>query len=241
MQTPFNKTIYINGIEKGLLRMTKEDKERASEILSILKANFDVPDLSGIAADPFKVLVRTIISQSTAEANTRQAYHNLSTKLLITPEGLAKANLHEIEDALRVAGLYRNKSKVLKRVAELIQERFNGSLDFIYTSQLSSAREKLMGLPGVGPKTADIVLLFSGKRPTLPVDTHVNRVSKRLGLVLEKADYEHVRLRLQELYPPKEYFNVHMLLIALGRACCKALKPNHALCPVKELCPSSGF
>jgi endonuclease-3 len=241
MQTPFSKPIYINRIEKRSLKMAKKDTERSSEILSILKANFRVPDLSDIAADSFKVLVRTVISQSTAEANTRQAYHNLSTKLLITPEGLAKANLHEIEDALRVAGLYRNKSKVLKRVAELILERFNGSIDFIYNSQLSSAREKLMSLPGVGPKTADIVLLFSGKRPTLPVDTHVNRVSKRLRLASERTDYEQVRLRLQELYPPEEYFNVHMLLIALGRTYCKALKPNHALCPVKELCPSSGF
>jgi endonuclease-3 len=241
MQTPFSKPVYIKGIEKGLLRMAKKGKERASEILSVLKVNFDVPDLSDIAADPFKVLVRAIISQSTAEANTRQAYHNLSTKLPITPEGLAKANLQEIEDALHAAGLYRNKSKVLKRVAEIIQERFNGSLDFIHTSQLNSAREKLIDLPGVGPKTADIVLLFSGKRPTLPVDTHVNRVSKRLGLVPEKADYEHVRLCLQELYLPKEYFSVHMLLIALGRTYCKALKPNHGLCPVKELCPLSGF
>jgi endonuclease-3 len=226
---------------KGSPKMIKEDTERALAILNMLKANFRVPDISGIAADPFKVLVRTIISQSTAEANTQKAYHNLSTRLLITPEGLAKADEHEIEDALRVAGLYRNKSKVLKRVAELIQERFNGSLDFIYASHLSTAREKLMSLPGVGPKTADIVLLFSGERPTLPVDTHVNRVSKRLGLVPDKADYEQVRVRLQELYPPDEYFGVHMLLISLGRKYCKALKPNHDLCPVKELCPSSGF
>jgi endonuclease-3 len=221
--------------------MTRQAAETALEILSVLKANFHVPDPLDVVDDPFKVLVRTIISQSTAEANTRKAYRNLSTKLPITPESLAKTNVQEIEDALRVAGLYRNKSRVLKKVAQLVLERFNGTLDFIYTSQLGDAREKLMNLPGVGPKTTDIVLLFSGKRSTLPIDTHVNRVSKRLGLVLENADYEKVRARLQELYPPEEYFNVHMLLIALGRTYCKALKPRHDLCPVKELCPSSGF
>jgi len=189
--------------------------------------------------DPFKVLVRTIINQSTAEANTKRAYQNLSRKFTINPVALAEANVAEIEDALRVAGLYRNKAKVLKRVAELVLERFNGSLSFVHTSSIEDARKELMSLPGVGPKTADVVLLFSAQRSTLPVDTHVNRVSKRLKLASSSGDYETVRESLQKLYPAEEYFHVHMLFIALGRKYCKALKPIHSMCPIRELCPSA--
>jgi len=225
------------------LQMAKmvEDEEtaRAKEILGILKRTFSVPDLSSIVRDPFRVLVRTIISQSTAEVNTRRAFQNLSNRLSVTPRALAKANVKEIEEPLRVAGLHRNKSRVIKEVSRLVIEEFNGSLGFVFSSPLDEAREKLMSLPGVGPKTADIVLLFCAGKPTLPVDTHVNRVSKRLGFVRSKADYEETRKSLQALYQPEEYFRVHMLFIALGRNHCKARKPLHGSCPVNELCPSA--
>jgi len=219
--------------------MQNEETERARRILGKLKENFAVPQLSSIETDLFKVLIRTIISQSTAEINTRRAYQNLSARLSITLGALAKADVEEIEEALKVAGLYRNKSRVIKKVSSLILERFNGSLDFVYSLPLDESREKLMSLPGVGPKTADIVLLFCGKRPVLPVDTHVDRVSKRLGLVPSKASYEETRKSLQEMYNSKEYFEVHMLFIALGRKYCKAIKPLHAICPVVGLCPSA--
>ena len=219
--------------------MASDNAERANEILRILKNNFEAPEPWDIAGDPFKVLVRTIISQSTAETNTRRAYLNLSRKTSINPTSLVEAEETEIEDALRVAGLYRNKSRNLKKVAELVLEKFNGSLGFIYALPMKEARAELMSLPGVGPKTADIVLLFSAGKPTLPVDTHVNRVSKRLKLVPQNGGYETVREALQTLYPSKEYFDVHMLFIALGRKYCKALKPLHSACPVRELCPSA--
>jgi endonuclease-3 len=213
--------------------------QRATGILDILKSEFSVPKLSNIADDPFKVLIRTVISQSTAEANTRRAYENLSKRMVITPRRLADADVKEIEEALRVAGLYRNKSRTIKNISELMLEEYGGSLDFIYSTPLEEARERLMELPGVGPKTADIVLLFCAERPTIAVDTHVNRVSKRLGLASAKADYEVVRRSVQELYRPKEYLSVHMLLIALGRRYCKALNPLCSICPVRQNCPSA--
>jgi len=215
------------------------EKNRARLILEALKSRFGVPKPFWIAEDPFKVLVRTIISQSTAETNTRRAYNNLSRKMLLTPKSLAEANVKEIKEALFVAGLYRNKARVIKNLSQIIIRELNGSLDFIYSTPLEEAREKLLGLPGVGPKTADIVLLFCAKRPVLPVDTHVNRISKRLGLIPPKASYEKVRRGLQSLYPPEEYFNVHMLFISLGRKICKAKKPKHYECPVNHLCPST--
>ncbi len=96
-----------------------------------------------------------------------------------------------------------------------------------------------MRMPGIGPKTADIVLLFSAGKPVIPVDTHVNRVSKRLGLAPDNGGYEEVRESLQSLYEPKDYFSVHMLLIAHGRRVCKALKPECWRCPLPHLCPSN--
>ncbi|MGD0495663.1 MAG: hypothetical protein ABSB28_06445 [Candidatus Bathyarchaeia archaeon] len=103
---------------------------------------------------------------------------------------------------------------------------------------LDEAREGLLQLPGVGPKTADVLLLFSAKKPTVPVDTHVNRVSKRLGLAPRVADYETVRGALQSIYDPKDYLAVHTLLILHGRKYCKAKTPLCKECPLARLCPS---
>ncbi|RLI12907.1 endonuclease III [Candidatus Bathyarchaeota archaeon] len=235
-----DKDTYIRHEESLILieMFKEENRARAKLVLETIESRFKVPSISKVAGDPFKVLVRTIISQSTAEINTKRAYENLSKKVILTPKGLAEADVEEIEEALFVAGLYRNKSRIIKRVSEAILKDMGGSLDFIYSDPLEKARRKLLRLPGVGPKTADILLLFCAGKPVLPVDTHVNRVSKRLGFVPEKAGYEEVRKTLETLYAPKEYFKVHMLFISLGRRFCKAVNPRHDKCPVRHLCPS---
>ncbi len=148
------------------------------------------------------------------------------------------ASVEEIEDCLKVAGLYKNKSKVIRDVSRIVLQRFSGSLDFIYSMSLDEARKTLMDLPGIGPKTADVVLLFCASKPTVPVDTHVHRVSKRLGLASPNADYEGVRQPLQALYLPRDYLSVHLVLISLGRKYCKARNTLCKQCPVNSLCPS---
>src|SRR3989304_4748847 len=92
-----------------------------------------------------------------------------------------EAKRSQIEECLRVGGLYRNKAKTIKQVSKIILESFHGSLQPILSLPLEEARKTLMALPGIGPKTADVLLLFSARQPTIPVDTHVNRVAKRLG------------------------------------------------------------
>jgi endonuclease-3 len=213
-------------------------EKRAMEILSILKNNFSVPGLTDSDRNPFKALIRTVLSQNTADINSMRAFKNLSEKFSITPEMLANADVNEIEEAIRVAGLYKNKSRVIKSLSSILLEQFNGSVDFVYSLPLEEARKTLLGLPGVGPKTADVVLIFCAGKPTLPIDTHVNRVSKRLGLVSQNAGYEEVRQGLQALYPAEAYLPVHLLLISLGRKYCKARKPLCNICPVNTLCPS---
>jgi len=218
-----------------------DEKERANKILCVLKANFALPEWTGSAGarEPFQTLIRTVLSQATNDRNRDKAFKNLSKKYPMTPKALAKADVKVIEEAIRVGGLFRNKSRVMRELSRAVLERFDGSLDFIHSQPLPEAREKLMSLPGVGPKTADVVLLFSAGKPVVPVDTHVNRVSKRLGFTSPKAGYEEIRQRLESLYSPKDYLAVHLLLIALGRSYCRAGNPPHDSCPIKTLCPTA--
>jgi len=213
-------------------------KNRATEILHILQDNFSIPRWASSLRDPFQTLIITVLSQATADKNTARAFENLSGRFSITPEALAKASVEEIENAIRVGGLYRNKSRIIKAISRMTLEKFNGSLNFIHSLSLEEARKILLSIPGVGPKTADVVLLFCAGKPTIPIDTHVNRVSKRLGLAPPKADYEGVRRALETLYSPDDYLPVHLLLISLGRKYCKARKPLCKPCPVNTLCPS---
>jgi endonuclease-3 len=213
------------------------ERKRAQAILQVLNKEFGLPKWAIARPEPFQTLVRTILSQNTNDRNRDRAYENLSEKYEITPKALSKAQVKEIEEAIRVGGLYRHKSRRIIELSKVIIDRFNGSLDFIYSQPFEEARSTLMNIPGVGPKTADVVLLFSAKRPTVPVDTHVNRVSRRLGLAPVKADYEKIRRSLEALYSPNDYLAIHVLLIGLGRRRCRARNPLHKTCPVKSLCP----
>jgi endonuclease-3 len=185
--------------------------------------------------------VTTILSQNTADRNTGRAFEALSKRFEISPEALAKADVAKIEDAIRVAGLYKSKAKAIKHAAAIVLSKYHGSLQPILSLSLDEARRALMQFPGVGPKTADVVLLFSARQRTIPVDTHVNRVAKRLGFAPEKADYEAVRQSLQSLFEPRDYLNVHLLLIAHGRRYCRARYPLCGDCPITAYCPTRGL
>jgi len=215
-----------------------DEATRANRILTILRENYSLPEWSSSRREPFQTLIRTVLSQATNDRNRDRAYKNLSEKFEITPKALAVANAREIESAIRVGGLHRNKSRKIKELSMVVLERFNGSLDFAFSQPLEKARSMLMSIPGVGPKTADVVLLFSAHKPTVPVDTHVHRVSRRLALAPVKADYEQIRKSLEALYSPKDYLAIHLLLISLGRTYCRARNPLHKSCPINSLCPT---
>ena len=213
-------------------------ENRAEKILRTLQKTFTSPKSTTSNRDPFKTLIVTIISQNTAGKNTAKAFENLSKQFQITPETLSNAETRKIEECLKVAGLYRNKAKTIKQVSKIIVKNSQGDLTQILSMPLEEARKALLQLPGVGPKTADIVLLFCARKPTVPVDTHVDRVSKRLGLAPKNGNYEAIRKSLQKLYDPKDYLPIHILLISLGRTHCKARNPLCKQCPVNVLCPS---
>jgi len=213
---------------------------RAARILQILKGTTDVPNLVKPKNDTFETLVVTIISQNTSDTNSERAFENLSKMFEITPRALSQAQTSKIEECLHIGGLYKSKARTIQAVSKIVLEKFGGSLKPILSLPLAEARKTLMEMPGVGPKTADVVLLFSANQPTVPVDTHVNRVTKRLGLAPASGDYETVRLSLQSLFEPKDYLTIHLLLIAHGRKYCKASKPHCYDCPLNNYCPSGS-
>jgi endonuclease-3 len=216
-------------------------EDRAQRILETLRTAFPMPKWASSSRTPFKTLIVTIISQNTADKNTARAFENLSNKFEITSEALAKAKTSQIEECLKTAGLYRQKAKTIKQVSRIVHEKYRDDLNRILELPIEEARETLLQFPGVGPKTADVLLLFSGQKPTIPVDTHVNRVSKRLGLAPVNGDYEAVRESLQALFRSKDYLTVHVLLIQLGRRYCKARRPLCNECPVNTFCPSRNL
>lgn len=233
----FERFICVSDFRKGEGLITEE---RATTVLRILRKTFSLPEWAELRGEPFETLVNTILSQNTADANSDRAFEVLSKRFEIKPGVLAKARLNQIEKAIQVSGLYKNKAKAIKQAATIILEKYGGTLQPILSLPIEEARKTLMQFPGVGPKTADVVLLFSANQPTIPVDTHVNRVAKRLGFAPANANYETVRQNLQSLYEPRDYMTVHILLIMLGRRYCKAQHPLHDECPISMYCPSKG-
>lgn len=215
------------------------ERERARKILKILGKEFGIPEWTGSQTKSFQTLIRTVLSQATNDRNRDRAYANLAKRFRIDPKELADADVKEIEKAIRVGGLYHNKASKIKALSKTVLKEFSGSLDFIFSEPLEKSRELLMSIPGVGPKTADVMLVFAAGKPTVPVDTHVNRVSRRLGLAPLKSGYEDIRGSLQGLYKPEDYLAIHLLLISLGRRYCRARNPLHESCPVESLCPTA--
>lgn len=183
--------------------------------------------------DLFKLLVSIVLSQNTSDKNSIKAYDNLEKKIGVTPEKIASTKLEDIEEAIKPAGLYRQKAYVIKQLAEAVLEN-RLDLKKLKEMSLEEARRYLTSFKGVGLKTADLLLQLMGK-PTIAVDTHAMRVAVRLGLS-SKQGYEPVRQALLEVFDPKDYKEAHVRLILVGRKYCKPRKPKCSECPLKDIC-----
>jgi len=181
-------------------------------------------------------LVSTILSQNTNDANRDRAYQALRRRFPDW-EAVAAADPKAVVEAIRPAGLANQKGPRIQGVLRAIQaERGSLDLDFLKELPLEEARAWLMKFKGVGPKTAAIVLLFSLGRPAFPVDTHIYRVTGRLGLRPEKMTVEDAHPYLEKLFPPEAYYAAHLNLIRLGREICQARRPRCGVCPLQKLC-----
>jgi endonuclease-3 len=154
----------------------------------------------------------------------------------INPKNLSEASIELISEAIRPAGLYNQRSRVINTVSKEVMERFNGSLEEVMRKPYPQAREDLLSFTGVGPKTADVVLLFSAGLNIIPIDRHIFRISERLGIVPNKASYDMVKETLETSSPPQSREDIHVFLIQFGREICKAQKPRCYDCFIEDLC-----
>ncbi len=191
--------------------------------------------------DPTSELVYTILSQHTSDINSIRAFENLVGRFGVWEE-VEKAEVKDIEIAIWEGGLARVKSQRIKDILIAIRHK-RGDLDlsFLGEMELRDAKNWLISLPGVGPKTAAVVLCFALGMPAMPVDTHIHRVSKRIGLIDQKTTAEQAHDILETSISPENIFPFHVYLINHGREVCKALRPRCLGCVMKNKCPSASM
>jgi endonuclease-3 len=185
---------------------------------------------------PVDELISTILSQNTNDINRDRAFASLR-RYFPTWQAVRDADPGSVVAAIRMAGLANQKGPRIQQVLrEITKERGFLELDFLKDLPLEEARNWLKKFKGVGPKTAAITLLFALDRPAFPVDTHIYRVTGRIGLRPEKMTVEAAHVHLEKVFPPETYYAAHLNIIRLGREICTARKPACQFCPLHKLC-----
>jgi endonuclease-3 len=193
------------------------------EIIRRLAANYPT---GSYRAEPFKVLIFTILSHRTRDENTLAAAERLFSKFKNARE-LAYADIREIEENIKLAGFYRVKARRIKAVAEIIAEKFGGNVP--------DSLLELLKLPGVGRKTANCVLAYGFGKNALPVDTHVHRISNRLGIVNSKTP-DQTEAELKKIVPVNFWSQLNELFVKFGQSICKPVKPKCEICFLSDIC-----
>ena len=189
--------------------------------------------------DPLDELILTVLSQHTSDLNAERAFGSLRARFP-TWRQLVAARSRSVADAIRSGGLANTKAPRIQSILREIHRR-EGRYDLAWMEDATDEeiRSYLVSLPGVGPKTAAVVLAFALGRAAIPVDTHVHRVTKRLGLVPARSTAEKADRALHDAVPPTLRVPLHVGLIRLGREICKAGRPRCEECPLMDLCPTA--
>jgi len=177
-------------------------------------------------SNPFRVLIRTILSQRTRDENTDAASALLFSKYS-TPEAIAYAPVEEVELLIKKSGFYHVKARRVKEVSRIIHEDYNDTVP--------DDLKELLSLPGVGRKTANCVLVYGFHEDAIPVDVHVHRISNRIGLVNTKNPDE-TELELMKVVPKKFWLPLNDLFVQFGQTICRPIGPKHEICPIAEVC-----
>jgi endonuclease-3 len=209
---------------------------KAAIIYKRLNDLFGQPQWQG-GEDPVDELIWTILSANTNDTNSGRAFHRLKATFGDDWEVVRTAPLDAIKDAIRTAGMYNQKAprivETLNRIKELEGDY---TLDHLATMEVADALAYLTALPGVGHKTASIVLLFCFNRASFPVDTHIQRISQRLGISGQRDSPEKIKGIWERLLPPETYYPLHINLIRHGREICNARNPKCEICPLQSVC-----
>jgi endonuclease-3 related protein len=191
---------------------------------------------------PFEVIVGAVLVQNTAWKNVERAIANLREEGLLDPRRLYDVQVPELEELIRPAGYFRIKAARLRNVLRMVVEDFDGSIDAMFSLPVDTLRERLLGVKGVGPETADSILLYAGAMPSFVVDTYTQRMLARHGWIGYDADYHQIKEHFEsELPADAPLFNeYHALIVELGKRHCKKT-PNCEACPLRELLPEGGI
>ena len=183
------------------------------------------------------VLVETILSQNTSDANSEAGYRQLRRRFRSWNQ-VADAPVDEVERHIRVSGLSKQKAPRIQAILRQIKaERGRMDLQFLKDADEQTAYEYLRKFKGVGPKTANCVMLFALGHAVFPVDTHIHRIARRLKLIGPRATAEQAHDLLKPMIPAKDRYEMHVLLVEHGRKTCKAISPRCEACPLLDLCP----
>jgi endonuclease-3 len=219
-------------------RLTDELEEKRQQLKYVtqnLEAAYGIPPNDEVD-DPLDELILTILSQATTNQNSSRTFANLKSRFKDW-EAVRRAKPERIEEAIKLGGLAQVKSVVIKNLLNEIKTRV-GKLDlsFLHTVPVEQAREFLTSLKGVGPKTAACVLLFACKQPVFPMDTHIFRIARRLGLIPQKGSDEQAHRLMEQLIPKGKHYSLHINMIVHGRQVCHPRNPKCEKCCLIEQC-----
>ncbi|MGM0420511.1 MAG: endonuclease III [Bacillota bacterium] len=206
--------------------MAQVEEETLDNIIEILRDKYPAPETALNYSTPFELLVATILSAQTTDVQVNKLTSKLFEKYN-SPADFARLRPDELAQELNSVGLYRNKSKFLIESSQIIIEEFSGQVPADFSA--------LLQLPGVGRKTASVVLASAFSQPAFPVDTHVFRVANRIGLA-DSDSVDEVEVQLKDLIPRDLWIDMHHWLIFHGREICKARKPQCEACPLSSYC-----
>lgn len=204
-------------------------------IIQNLENTFGEPKLK-TKSDPLSMLINIILSQATTDILSHKTFENLK-RTFKNWESVADANESEIADAIRLGGLANQKAKVIKNILEQIKEKHKKlSLKFLNKMPDETARDYLLEFRGIGPKTVACTLLFSLHKEIFPLDTHIFRILKRMGILPERISDEKAHKLLDSLVPRGNFYSLHVNLIRLGKQICRPREPLCEECPLIEYC-----
>lgn len=191
------------------------------------------------AESPFEVVIGAILTQNTAWTNVEKAIVNLRRAETLTPEALRAAPREQLEAWIRPAGFFRQKAERLQLFVDYLFDHHDGDLGRLLAAPLPEARRELLALKGVGPETADSILLYAGGLPSFVVDAYTRRLFGRLGLLDPTAPYESIRAFFMERLPadPDLFNEYHALIVEQCKQLCRKRKPLCPNCPLQEICP----
>ena len=211
--------------------------EKLGRIIDKVLELFPIEDIPLKGLGPFEALVAMILSQKTNRENVRKALESFRRRFRSVEE-VAEASVREIGASIKPAGLWRMKAPRIKLIARQVIEL--GGLEKILELPYEDAKKVLSSMKGIGPKTADVFLMFMRGDPVIPVDTHIFRIMRRLGIADERDGYEELRRKLEEATEPGKRIKAHLALIEFGREICRARNPRCDICPFQSFCGFRG-